>query len=74
MSNAFAEAKDIAKAAGESVGSIVRVTDQESTSGSTLPTPLQFNASAGKATSVVPVQAGTQTVTDQVSVVYSLNG
>ncbi|MGA2431983.1 MAG: SIMPL domain-containing protein [Acidimicrobiales bacterium] len=74
MSNAFAEAKDIAKAAGEGVGSIVRVTDQESTSGSTLPTPLQFNASAGKATSAVPVQAGTQTVTDQVSVVYSLNG
>jgi len=74
MKNAFAEATDIAKAAGESVGSIVRVTDQESTSGSTVPTPLQFNASAGKATSVVPVEAGTQTVTDQVSVVYALNG
>ena len=74
MKNAYAEASDIAKAAGESVGSIVRVTDQESTSGSTVPTPLQFNASAGKATSVVPVEAGTQTVTDQVTVVYALNG
>jgi uncharacterized protein YggE len=73
MKNAYTEANDIAKAAGESVGSIVHVTDQESTSGSTVPTPV-FNASAGKSSSVVPVQAGTQTVTDQVSVVYALNG
>jgi hypothetical protein len=73
MKNAFAEANDIARAAGETVGSIVRVTDQENTSGSTIPTPL-YNATSGKATSVVPVQAGTQTVTDQVSVVYALNG
>ncbi|MFZ1062046.1 MAG: SIMPL domain-containing protein [Acidimicrobiales bacterium] len=74
MKNAYAEAKDIATSAGESVGSIVRVTDEESTSGSTTPTPLQFNAAAGKATSSVPVEAGTETVTDQVSVVYALNG
>jgi hypothetical protein len=72
MKNAYAEASDIAKAAGESVGSIERVADQESTSGSPLPTPI-FNATAGKAISSVPVEAGTQTVTDQVTVVYSLN-
>jgi hypothetical protein len=72
MKSAFAEASDIAKAAGESVGSIVRVSDQESTNNSTTPTPLQFNVSAGKATSTVPVEAGTETVTDQVSVVYAL--
>jgi uncharacterized protein YggE len=74
MKNALAEAKDIAKAAGETVGSIVRVTDDESSSGSTSPVPLQYNASSSKVGTPVPVEAGTQTVTDQVSVVYRLNG
>jgi uncharacterized protein YggE len=73
MKSAYAEASDIAKAAGETVGSIVRVSDQENSSGSTVPTPV-FNTAVGKAASAVPVQAGSQTVTDQVSVVYALNG
>jgi hypothetical protein len=73
MKSAYAEASDIAKAAHESVGAIVHVTDNETTSGSVTPYPV-FNSTAGKAISSVPVEAGSQTVTDQVSVVYALNG
>lgn len=74
MKNALAEAKDIAKAAGETVGSIKSVTDQETSTGTTSPLPVEYNSSGVKATTPVPVEAGTQTVTDQVSVVYRLNG
>ncbi len=73
MKSAYNEAADIAKAAHETVGSIKSVTDNE-TSNNISPLPGVISGTAYKAASSVPLQSGTQTVTDQVSVVYTLNG
>lgn len=74
MKAAYSEAADIAKAAHESVGSIKSVTDNENSSGGISPLPLQYNAAGTKSIAKVPLEPGTQTVTDQVSVVYTLKG
>ena len=74
MKAAYSQAVDIAKAAHESVGSIKSVTDNENTSGGISPLPLQYNATGAKGIAKVPLEPGSQTVTDQVSVVYTLKG
>jgi uncharacterized protein YggE len=70
ISNARTEAGQIAKGAGTAVAGVVRITDQENSS----PTVIVPEASAAlsNATSV-PVQAGSQPVNVQVSVVYALS-
>jgi uncharacterized protein YggE len=69
--NAHTEASQIAKGGGTSVGSIVRVTDQENTGSSGVVYPFSAFATRGAATRV-PVQAGSQSINVQVEVVYSL--
>lgn len=71
IKNAHVEASQIAKGAGSTVGSIVRVTDQENTGSTGFPYPLAYNAVATR--SAVPIQTGSQSINVQVSVVYSLN-
>jgi uncharacterized protein YggE len=73
MKDALNIATDIAKASHETVGSIVSVTDSENSGSGISPTPIFDSVGAVKASGSVPVEAGTQTVTDQVSVVYRLN-
>lgn len=69
MQNAKTEATDIAKGGGTSVGAIVRVTDQEN-SGSSIVYPF---ADAYAATSAgVPIEAGSESLNVQVTVVYAL--
>jgi hypothetical protein len=70
MKNALTEATQVAQGGHTTVGSIVRVTDQENT-GSTGPV-FPYAEVAAKAASGVPIQRGTQTVSVQVSVVYAL--
>jgi len=69
--NAHTEASQIAKGAGTTVGDIVRVTDQENagTGGVVYPTSTSLKA----ASSSVPLQSGSQSLSVQVSVVYHLN-
>jgi uncharacterized protein YggE len=70
MRNAHTEASNIASAGGTSVTGILKVTDQENQN-SVLPSPVGFNAAASVLKSV-PVQAGSESLSVQVSVVYSL--
>jgi len=72
MANARTEATQIAKGGHTTVTSIVRVTDQENNSGGGIVEPFSEALSGTKAVAV-PVQAGTQTVTDTVTVVYGLS-
>lgn len=69
--NARTEASQIAKGGGTTVGSIVKVTDEENTGSSGIVLPFGEFASAS-ATNRVPVQAGSQSINVQVEVVYSL--
>jgi uncharacterized protein YggE len=69
--NAHTEASQIAKGGGTTVGSIVKVVDQENTGSSGIVLPFGEFASAA-ATNKVPVQAGSQSISVQVEVVYSL--
>ena len=71
IKNAHVEATQIAKGAGTTVGSIVRVTDQENTGSTGVYYPGAYKAF--NATASVPIQAGSQSINVQVSVVYSLN-
>jgi hypothetical protein len=71
IKNAHVEATQIAKGAGTSVGSIVRVTDQENTGSTGVYYPVSYKAVDASAS--VPIQAGSQSINVQVSVVYSLN-
>lgn len=73
MHNAHLEASQIARSGGATLGKIVRVTDQENTSSSPVFYGTALNAKAG-ASSPVPIQAGSQSINVQVSVVYELNG
>jgi uncharacterized protein YggE len=71
MRDALARAKALAGAAGESIGPILKITDN-----SNAPIPLPFaqksaSASSGSPTSV-PLQPGTETSTANVDVVFSL--
>jgi uncharacterized protein len=69
--NAHTEASQIATGGGTTVGTIVKVTDQENTGSGGVVLPFGEFASAGTA-SRVPVQAGSQSINVQVEVVYSL--
>jgi uncharacterized protein YggE len=72
MHDALSAAKSDASGGGASVGSIVRITDQET---STTPPPIIPYANALSAVHAgVPLEAGQQPVTVQVTVVYALNG
>ena len=70
MRNAHTEASNIAAAGGTSLTGIVKVTDQENQS-TPYPEPVTF---AGAATAVksVPLQAGSESLSVQVSVIYAL--
>lgn len=71
MRNAQVEASQIARAGGATLGSIVKVTDQENAS----PAQTFYPTAAGTASfASVPIQAGSQSINVQVSVVYALNG
>jgi uncharacterized protein YggE len=71
IQNAHTEASQIAKGGGTTVGSIVKVTDQENTGSTGIVHPFaQFASGAAKS---VPVQAGSQSISVQVEVVYSLS-
>jgi uncharacterized protein len=70
MQNARTEASQIAKGGGTSVGSIVKVTDQENTGSTGIILPYtEFASTASKS---VPIQSGSQSLSVQVTVVYSL--
>lgn len=71
IENAHTEAAQIAKGAGTTVGSVVKVTDEENTGTTGVVYPLNY---AFKATaSAVPLQQGSQSISVQVQVIYSLN-
>jgi uncharacterized protein YggE len=74
---AVSHAEAMAAAAGEHLGALCSLTDENQTGGTT--TPVIFRAAAGSSTAgsaaaapSVPVQTGSQTVSDQVRVVYAL--
>ncbi|MGO9559133.1 MAG: SIMPL domain-containing protein [Acidimicrobiales bacterium] len=70
MQNARTEATQLAVGAGETLGGIVRVTDQENAA-----PQLYYNGGDFAAASAgVPVDAGRQPISVQVTVVYALNG
>lgn len=68
MHNAHAAASELAAAAGVSLGPVVRITDQASSQPIIFASPINL----AKAAASVPLQAGTQPISDQVSVVYGL--
>jgi uncharacterized protein YggE len=70
MRNAHTEASNIASAGGTSLTGIVKVTDQENQS-SIYPSPVAFSSAAADLKSV-PLQSGSESLSVQVSVVYSL--
>src|ERR1700722_7176592 len=71
IQNAHTEASQIAKGGGTTVGSIVKVTDEENTGSTGIVYPFtQFASGAEKS---VPVQAGSQSISVQIEVVYSLS-
>ena len=70
IENAHTAAAQLAKGGGTTVGSIVRVVDQENTGGSGIVYP--FRQLAASAKNAVPIQPGSQSISVQVEVVYSL--
>ena len=70
MRNAHTEASNIATAGGTSLTGILKVTDQENQS-SPYPEPVTF-AAASTLVRSVPLQAGSESLSVQVSVVYAL--
>jgi uncharacterized protein YggE len=70
MHNAHTEASNIATAGGTSLTGILKVTDQENQN-SPFPEPVTF-AAAATAVRSVPLQAGSESLSVQVSAVYSL--
>ncbi len=70
MRNAYLEASQIAQAGGAHIGSILRITDQENVASP----PVIYKTLAPIASGVnsVPLQAGSESVNVQVSVVYAL--
>jgi uncharacterized protein len=72
MRNARTQATQVAAGGNASLGSVVKVTDQENTSSPAYP----FPSAQGTAFSAVktPIESGTQSITVQVTVVYALNG
>ncbi|MHB8244271.1 MAG: SIMPL domain-containing protein [Acidimicrobiales bacterium] len=72
VQNARTEAAQVAAGANATLGGIVRVTDQENTNPGVFQGGGYFNA--GMAMASVPLQAGRQPVSVQVTVVYALRG
>jgi hypothetical protein len=71
IKNAHTEAAQIAKGAGTTVGSVVKVVDQENSGTTGVVYPVAYALSAAK--SSVPIQQGSQSISVQVQVIYSLN-
>ena len=71
MRNAHAAAANLARASGTSVTSVVRISDQEQSVQPLFYANASF-ASVGAAKSSTPIEAGRQTVSVSVSVVYAL--
>jgi uncharacterized protein YggE len=72
MRTAHTEASQVAAGGGASVGSIVKVTDQENSAPNNVYFPVAY--ASAKASSGVPIQAGSQSINVQVTVTYALNG
>ncbi len=72
MHNAYVEASQIARAGKATLGNIVRVTDQENSS--TSPVTYGNTLNALPTASAVPIEAGSQSISVQVTVIYALNG
>jgi uncharacterized protein len=72
MRNAHAEATQVAKGGGTTVTSIVRINDQENNGSTGIVVPYAQYATASSLKTSVPVQAGKQSVTVTVTVVYAL--
>lgn len=77
MQAARSEASDDARGAGASVSSVIRINDQETVSN---PSPVYYGVTASAELNThafgapyVPIRAGTEPVTVQVTVVYSLS-
>jgi uncharacterized protein YggE len=70
MRNAHTEAAQVARGGNTSLGSIVKITDQENSTPTNVFYPSFANAKA--TSSAVPIQAGSESITVQVSVVYAL--
>lgn len=71
MQDAFTRAKNLANASGLSLGSVVKITDDENAQ---IPEPPLYAGTALHKSSAVPVQAGTQAMSVNVRVVYQLKG
>ena len=71
VQNAHTEAAQIAKGAGTTVGSIVKVVDQENTGTGGVFYPM--NTALKAASGSVPIQSGSQSINVQVSIIYHLN-
>jgi uncharacterized protein YggE len=69
MQNAATEASQVATAANATLGNVVRVTDQENAS-----TGVNYGDALAATSASVPVEAGSQPVNVQVTVVYALKG
>ena len=67
LADAKAKAQALAEAGGFSVGRVSSVTEQSAS-----PTPVMFKAAAGAVDSSTPVEAGTQDVTADVTVVFEI--
>ena len=72
MRTAHTQASQVAAGGGASVGSIVKVTDQENSAPNNVYFPVAY--ASAKASSGVPIQAGSQSINVQVTVTYALNG
>lgn len=70
MHQAYLQASQIAVAGGSRIGSIVRITDQENASSP--PVVYKGFAPSALGTAAVPLEAGSQSVNVQVTVVYAL--
>jgi uncharacterized protein len=72
MHAALVAAQSDASGGGASVGSIVRITDQETSTA--YPQPVGYAQALNDAAAGVPIERGQQPITVQVTVVYALNG
>ncbi len=70
MHDAFLEASQIARAGNTRIGSIIRITDEENVSSP--PVIYKTFAPTASGLSAVPIEAGSQAVNVQVTVVYAL--
>jgi uncharacterized protein len=69
LANARGEASALAKNSGTSVGRVLRISENDSTSS---PSPVAYAATLGAVRSSVPIASGSQTVTVQVNATYQL--